>query len=669
MPRSLIPAVALLAGAAAQASEDILEEITIVGARRAADTKQVALSVSAVSGDEIDDAKLATDALASLLGVTVQQTTPGQGAAIVRGLKGSAVLHLVDGVRLSNAIFRSAPTPWFALVPATSIERIEVVRGTPAALYGSEAVGGVVQSVSRLPQFDGDTIGFARDVSVGFDSAELERSVRASLDAGTRRLAASVSTEYLRTGDRRVGGGMRVGPSGYTASALRGVVRGTPRDGRRWFVDFHYLEQPETPRVDELVPGFGQDEPSSSEFVFAPNRRVFAHLQSEHDWGGLDWRIDAAWQRIDDDRISRDFGAAERRFEDNRSDLYGLTISAAGTTGAASWIVGADLYHDEVRSARSAVDMATGAAARLAPRFPDGATITQGGLFASSGWSIGRRHRLTLGARHTGVVIELPDGTSIRPGRLSADVGWIVTARDGLQFVLNAGSGFRAPNIADLGTLGDRPGNRFNIPNAGLAAERVVHGDVGLRYRNGRVTAEVAIFALRYSDRIVSIATGGTTPEGRDIVQSINAASSTLQGMEAGVSVELLDGIEVRAVLNYVRGTQTVDGSEEPADRVPPLNGRLELRTDFGGNWQLETRLVAAARQDRLSARDVGDVRIDPAGTAGWATVGARARWSGESGWRIDIGVDNALDRRFRVHGSGIDAPGRNLSVVIRRTW
>lgn len=669
MTRHLVPAIALLASATTHSSEDVLEEITTVGTRRAVDTSQVALSVSATSGTAIDAAKLATDALASLPGVTLQQTTPGQGAAIVRGLKGSAVLHLVDGMRLSNAIFRSAPTPWFALVPTTSIERLEVVRGTPAALYGSEAVGGVVQSVSRLPQFDDETIGHARNVSVAFDTAERQRAVRASLDAGTRDLAGSVSAEYLQTGDRRIGGGARIGPSGFTARALRAVLRGTPAGGATWLFDVHYLEQPQTPRVDELVPGFGQDEPSSSEFDFSPNRRVFAHLGFERAWHGLDWKIDAAWQRIDDDRVARDFGAAERRFEANRSDLYGVTVSTAGGHGGASWIIGADVYYDEVRSARRAVDITTGATGDLAPRFPDGSTISQAGVFASHSWDIGTRHRLTLGARYTGVDIDLPDDPSIRPDRLSGDIGWIVAAGDHLHFVVNAGSGFRAPNIADLGTLGNRPGNRFNIPNTGLGAERVVHGDVGLRFRNGRVSAELLLFALRYSDRIVSVATGATTPDGRDVVQSVNAAASDLHGVEAGASIGLSERLDARIVLNYVRGTQDVGGVEEPGDRIPPLNGRLELRFDLDENWQLETRLIAARRQDRLSARDVDDVRIDPAGTAGWANLGARARWSGGAGWRVDVGIDNVLDKRYRVHGSGIDGPGRNLTLAIRRAW
>jgi outer membrane receptor protein involved in Fe transport len=660
----------LMLAATPAAAEEPIDEISVVATRRRSAIEDVSVAVSTANGTAALESKLATDVLADGIGVTLQQTTPGQGAAIVRGLNGSAILHLVDGMRLSNAMFRTAPTPWFALVPPTSIDRVEIIRGTPASLYGSEAVGGVIQSVSRMPVFDSDETETAGDLLLGLDSAELQRSIRATLDVGNRRLAASLSVEYLDTGNRRIGGGERVGPSAYSARAARAVIRGTPNDSREWYVDLHYLEQPETPRVDELVPGFGQTEPSSAEFLFAPNERVFAHVQHDHRTSsGLDWKIDAAWQRIVDDRRTRDFGADERRIENNRSDLYGLSLSVSGDLSGVSWIAGVDLYHDEVRSSRFAQSLADNATVALAPRFPDGSTIAQGGLFARLGWSLTSRHRLSAGMRYSDVRIDLPGGIRIDPGRLSGDLGWIFDIADRWQIIANLGNGFRAPNVADLGTLGNRPGNRFNIPNSDLGAETVDHLDLGLRFHGDGWHGEIVGWGLRYEDRIVSVSTGGTTPGGRDIVQSVNAASARLRGIEAGLLVELAESARLRAAVNYTRGTQRVAGTDEPADRVPPLHGRLTLELDVTDAWQAETWLVAAANQDRLSARDVRDVRIDPLGTPGWARIGAGARWMSANGWNVRAAVDNILDKRHRVHGSGIDAAGINLSLTIRRSW
>lgn len=651
------------------ASDEPLDEITVLATRRPTTVEEVSAAVTTVAREDVMSRKLTTDALASLVGVNLQQTTPGQGAVIIRGLKGSAVLHLVDGMRLTNAIFRTAPTPWFSLVPVSSVKRLEVIRGTPASLYGSEAVGGVVQSVSRLPEFDSDEVGYAGDVFAGFDSAELQKALRATFDVGTRHLAASFSAEYLQTGDRQIGGGERIAPSGYESMALRAVVRGLSEDDRSWLLDLHYLEQPETPRIDELVPGFGQTEPSSSEFFFKPNQRLFAHFQ--HDYiasSGIDWKFDAAWQRIVDDRITRDFNAPDRRLESNSSDLYGVTASASGETDALWWITGVDIYYDEVRSRRLGQDISSGSITELAPRFPDGSTVGQAGLFGNVQYRMTDRHAVSAGIRYTDVRIDLPDGTTIRPSRMSGDVGWVYDFSATWQIVANAGAGFRAPNVADLGTLGNRPGNRFNIPNTSLEAENVTHGDFGLRHRSDRWQFEMLLYALRYSDRIISVSTGDVTPDDRDVVQSVNAASSSIRGVEAGLTANLTDRTRVNVVLNYTYGDQRVEDAEEPADRIPPLNGRIDFDYAHGDRWNFEAWLVAATGQDRLSDRDVSDVRIDPEGTPGWAVLGSSATWASAE-WQVTLGVDNLFDRRYRVHGSGIDAPGRNIFMTLHRRW
>lgn len=88
----------------------------------------------------------------------MQQTTPGQGVVILRGLKGSEVLHVVDGFRLNNAIFRNAPNQYVALVDSQSLARIEAVRGPMSALYGSDAMGGVLQMLTWEPRFDGSVV-------------------------------------------------------------------------------------------------------------------------------------------------------------------------------------------------------------------------------------------------------------------------------------------------------------------------------------------------------------------------------------------------------------------------------------------------------------------------------------------------------------------------------
>ena len=676
--RTLIPALlGTLIFADVCAEQDRLDEILVTATRRTVSIAEVSSGLTLVDGAAVRDKKLVTDALDVEVGVYLQQTTPGQGAAIIRGLKGSSILHLVDGIRLNNAIFRSAPTQYFALVPTSAVERIEVLRGTPASLYGSDAVGGVVQLVTRVPRFDSGKTEYRGEVYAAYDTAELGRMLSGTIDAGNNRIATSFSAEFLDTGDRRTGSGDRIGPSGYESRAARWVLVGRPDEDRSWLFDMHYLEQPETPRVDELVPGFGQTEPSSSEFFFKPNRRVFVHGKYGHEDGalGLDWNVDLAWQRIDDDSVSREFEATDRRFESNRSDLYGLVVSGSRVKDTGSWVMGAEAYLDEVSSQRSEESLVDGQVTPRTPRFPDGSEIERFALFGNTEQYVTTRNILSGGLRVSHENVSLPAtpvsvAASISVTDTSGDIGWIFNAADDWQLVANAGFGIRAPNVFDLGTLGNRPGNRFNIPSPDLESERIVQLDAGVRYSADHARFELMIYALDYDDRITSVLTGEVTPEGRNVVQSVNAADSTIRGFEGGAGFDIGDTITVDAVLNYTWAEQRVSGlPAEPGDRIPPLSGRLNVSYDAGGNLRLDAWLRFAGEQDRLSARDVRDIRIDPSGTSGWGVMGARGSWNFRGGWNFAAGIDNVFDKRYRVHGSGLDAAGRNLMVSLRKTW
>ena len=124
-----------------------LEQIQVTATRRPQSTIDVAAAVTVVDAEQTaaDSPQTIADYLRGVPGAFVQSTTPGQAIPIVRGLKGSEVLHLVDGFRLNTAFFRNAPNQYFALVDAQNVERIEVVRGPSSTLYGSDAMGGVVQ--------------------------------------------------------------------------------------------------------------------------------------------------------------------------------------------------------------------------------------------------------------------------------------------------------------------------------------------------------------------------------------------------------------------------------------------------------------------------------------------------------------------------------------------
>jgi outer membrane receptor protein involved in Fe transport len=681
---TLLPAAPLLADAAdgadgaAMDERRTMESIVVTATRIEESLLDVTEAVSVIDADEIR--RWAPDVVAEMLrgvpGTFFQQTTPGQGIPIIRGLKGSQVLHLVDGMRLNNAFFRDAPNQYLGLVDSYAIRATEVIRGSAPSLYGADAMGGVLQILTREPVFE-DTQWQADGRLYGsFNSADSSLVGRAEGAAGTATTVISGGITYRDHGDRRTGGGETVRPSGYRADAADIKFQHDLGERSEIMLSAQYLEQPSTPRVDELVPGFGQDEPSSERYEFRPNRREFLHaryrLESESSWFQR-FEAHLARQVMTDDRLTQDFGDPEFTEEFNESVLDGLTLQFNSPWGGGvdmehELVWGAEYYTDEISSSRWRFAGEGAPATPRRGRFPDGSTMDSAAVYAYNHW---RLDRLTVdaGLRYSAFRIFLPASGEIgdvrlTPSDLTGDIHLKYEVRPGVHLLSNIGRGFRPPNIFDLGTLGSRPGNRFNVPNPSLQPESVWSYDVGIKLAQSKWEAEVYLWYADYRDKISSRFTGDVTPEGRQVVRSDNLNEAQLYGVESGVRYLSESGLDMYAVVNYTRGEESEPGgATAPADRIPPLNGRIGLVWIPNDRLRIEPFLDFAGRQDRLSPRDVDDPRINPFGTAGWVTMNLLASWQVNEGLELGLKLRNLGDKNYREHGSGIDAPGRSLGV------
>jgi len=290
-------------------------------------------------------------------------------------------------------------------------------------------------------------------------------------------------------------------------------------------------------------------------------------------------------------------------------------------------------------------------------------------------WTLAERMSLTTGLRYSAFDIRLPATSDLEPVELTpsdftGDLSLLYALSDDLHLVANAGRGFRPPNIFDLATLGPRPGNRFNVPNPDLGPESVWSYDAGVKFRSGDLQYELFAFYLDYQDKITSVLTGETTPGGRAVVRSENRNSLRVHGLEAGLRWTASDRLEVFGTLNYTRGVERdADGQTTPGDRIPPLNGQLGLTWQPADAWELKAWCLFATRQDRLSARDAEDPRINPEGTPGWGTLNLLASRQAGEHWQVGLKLENLGDVSYREHGSGVDAPGRNIGIFADASW
>jgi TonB-dependent heme/hemoglobin receptor len=651
-----------------------LDHIQVTATRAPASAFDVAAAVTIVDRAEIAERTPLTiaDYLRGQPGTFVQSTTPGQAIPIVRGLKGSEVLQMVDGFRLNTAIFRNSPNQYFALVDAQDVERIEVVRGPSSTLYGSDAMGGVVQVLTPEERFDGQAWDSRGHFRTQLASGDLSTVGRLDGAAGREDFSIAGGVTYQDVGERRIGGGPRQPFTDFRAWAGQTKVLWSPAPNNELMFNVQYLKQPKTPRYDELVTSFHQDSPNSDEFYFEPNDRFFAQVQDR--WQANNAAFDTAefqigYQEINDDRRSRGAGSSNRDLETNRDELWGATGVFSKELGVNQFVYGIEAYWDTVNATRTRINLETGEVTARAPRFPDGSTMDSFALYLNDTIQLGQRWQLDIGARYSWFEIELPAGetgigTKLEPDDLTGNAGLTFKATDTVHLVGNIGRGFRAPNIFDLGVFGERPGGRFAIPNSELKPETVVSWDFGIKIDESNVQAEAFVWQSHYKDKITSVEIG-EDEEGQILVQNRNVTELDLWGVEMGLRWGITETVSLNAVINYTRGEEKYAGDQYDADRIPPLNGRLGVSWGFAPDWNLDAWTLYAARQDRLSPRDIEDPRVNPAGTAGWNTWNVRVGWDFAQDATLALSLENLDDRRYREHGSGPDEVGHTAILTL----
>jgi outer membrane receptor protein involved in Fe transport len=656
-----------------QKDVESLSPLQVTASKTNTTANDTASAVSVVTRDEIKNKPNTTipDLLRGEAGVYFQQTTPGQAIPIIRGLKGSQNVHLVDGIRLNTAFFRNAPNQYLALVDSFMTEQIEVVRGPSSVLYGGDALGGVVNVLTHTPEFYSSEWDISGQLYTSWDSADEKWISHVGTDFGNNKIASTLGISYQDIGQRETGSGETIPFTAYTARSLNNKWVFNTSETSQWIFDLQYAHQPGTPRVDNLVAGFGQTEPESAVYLFQPNERQFAHLSYTNS-AATNWYDTAnyhlAFQKITDNRYSQPLSQSRTDTEQNDSDMFTLQADWSKSLSNNSLLVyGFDSYLDTISSARQRVD-ADGNDMPRAPRYPDDSSMRQFGIYAD--WhTYVNDHEFTLGGRFSDYDIDL-NSPELNDDKLSLTdltwhASWLYKINEADRIYANIGRGFRPPNIFDLAQVGERSGGRINIINPNLEPESVLSLDLGFKHAGNGWQAEIVAFVSRYQDVIASVETGDVTDEGLNVVQSQNISEVDIYGLETELNYYFKQGGHLFMNLTYTHGTEDTDSGEGPADRIPPTFGIIGYQQDLGDQWDVRSQIRYASTQDRLSERDLTDARINPFGTGGFVVYDTHFTWRNSINSQVRLGVENIFDKKYREHASGLDAPGRNYHVSL----
>lgn len=659
----------------------MMAEVMVIGSKIKETVFSSTNSVSVVTEEEIKTTNYATtaDILREEPGILVQKTTHGHGAPVIRGLIGRHVLLLYNGIRLNKPTFRMGGNQYLDTINPESLNRVEVTRGPTSVLYGSDAIGGTVNLVTERYESEGGKFRIYPELKFGYSSADDSKNASVFVKGSRNFLSFSGNLLYKKVNNLDPGGDeKRQVPTGW--DELDGDLNLFFEPTEMHTVEFNYLNinQKKVPRYDKYVTGDFQ------QYIYDPQKRRLYALTYTYS-PPLSWLHQMKWnvslQNEHEGRIKQKAGSSKISTDDDKINTLGTYINFSSVLGGKHWLNwGAEYYRDKVRS--GTISDSSGVIS-IEPRgaYPDNSIFNSFGTFIQDEYIINKQLDVKAGARYSYVSYESPLGAPFGTlkDNLSDLTGFTSISykpTSSTNIVASYSRGFRAPNFNDTVVLKESSSG-IDAPSPGLKPEVSHNVELGLKIENEKTRGGWFVFYNRMNgliDRRLGTYQGleffdrngnrQLDPGEEPIYQKFNVGKAEIYGTEMHASYRL-NVFTLSGQMFYTYGENITE--KEPMSRIPPLMGQIGLRWNKSENWWIEANTRFAAKQDRLSQRDIDDTRIPDGGTPGYKTFNVKGMYKIPSG-RIVIVFENIFDELYKTHGSGIYFPGRHIAVSYQIT-
>lgn len=647
--------------------------------------------IIAVGNEGAGSPRTITDVLRTQPNIQMQKTAYGQGSPFLRGFTGFRTLLLVDGIRMNHAVMRSGPNQYAALIDPLTLERAEVIFGPASVLYGSDAVGGAMNFITRSPELVPGT-------EVKAPSRLFQRYASAEQSSVTR-VEAGVAT---RSFGLLLGGSLR-DYDDLDAGKHQGTLEGTGYEEITGDVKIVQAVSPELDLTIAFQRHHQERVPRTHSTVFSQSYRgttvgtdLARDLTQLRDllYGRLDW--DDGETRATLTLSHHHFSETENRVRsDAREQVQGFddhmvavaaTLSTETSIGTVS--TGVDYSIELVDSFFREFSSAGVPSARSRGPVADDSTYHLLGVFIEDRVPVTDDLDVIAGGRFTYVHVDAddvdPDPTDAMPfGSVSENFESVIgnlravySATESVNLFAGVSQGFRAPNLSDLTRFDAARSSDVEIPAPNLKPEKFITVEVGTKVDRGSVRGGVSYYYTHIEDLIVRFPTGAMTLAGETIVTKDNVGDGFVHGVELYSECDLPNDLVGFGALSWLEGeaeTFTIGTlkRKEPISRMAPASGVIGVRWEpEAPNVEIEADVRIVNEQDRLSSRDDADTqRIPPGGTPGYTVFGVRGSWQATPTLRVFAAVENIGNVDYRVHGSGSNEPGTNFIIGLDLTF
>ena len=702
-----------------------LDQVVISTSRRIERDRVIPNRVRKVDMKEVGltNPQTAADLLGGTGEVFIQKSQQGGGSPMIRGFSTNRLLIAVDGVRMNTAIFRSGNLQNVISIDPLALSGAEVIFGPGSVIYGSDAIGGVMSFQSLAPQLSTDDDPIVSGSVIGrFASANDEKTTHFDINVGGRKWSSVTSFTYTDYGDLRMG---TYGPddylrtfsveridstdvvvenpdsqvqlnTGYTQTNFMQKFRYAPNANWDFNYGFHYSTTSNNPRYDRLI-RTRDGVPRSAEWYYGPQVWMMNNLSATHRrtngiYDILTARI--AYQRFEESRIDRDFNDDVRNIQEETVDAISINLDLTKSLGKGKELLyGGELVSNWVFSKGFVENLNFNNPVLSTARYPDSYWGSYG-LYATYRMELFENLALNAGARYNAYDVQarfftqfsaapLPvEESNISNSALTGSLGLVYEDYGNIRLSAVVNTGFRAPNVDDIGKVFDSEPGSVVVPNPNLEAEYATNFELSAakviaeRVKIG-VTGYYTLLDNAMVRRDFMLNGQDSIPYRGELsqVQAIqNAAEAYVIGIQAELEANITSDLKLSSQFNWQDGEEELDdGSTSPSRHVAPWFGitrlsysqpkfTLEINAQYNGEIAFEDMNVGEQNKPFLYAEDGDGNPFSPS----WYTLNLNVMYQLTDTWSVSGGVQNLSDQRYRAYSSGIAAAGRNVVLSLR---
>jgi hemoglobin/transferrin/lactoferrin receptor protein len=722
-----------------QYKSELLTEVFLSATKGKENKTRIAEQVAIYSSKEIQNSvpQTSADMLANIPGVKVQKTQFGGGSPVLRGMEANRILLVVDGVRMNNAIYRKGHLQNSITIAPSMLDRTEVIFGPSSVIYGSDALGGVIHYYTRKPKTS-EKPNVNIEFLSRFGTVNNEMTTQAGVEIQMKKFASYTSISHSKFDDLKMGlkrkhdfsdWGLQFEYSNNTDKFYNPdpVINSNPNNQRNvgfsqtdflqkiylpikdkndLIFNLQYSTSTDINRFDKLTER-SDNKLKYAEWYYGPqNRFLFStqlNLDLEKKWLNTG-AITVAFQNIEESRIDRKFDSFNRSsgFENvkvysfngdfstnlnqkiNRNFGYGFEFAFNDVTSTSKGEV-LEVSGNEITGISDTFKVQT--------RYPDGgSSYMSSAIYADFRQDINKRSTLNTGIRLTNTILQaewidktyiiLPESDiSLKNTAVTLTAGYVFKPNDSWQINGVLSSGFRSPNIDDIGKVREKRGD-VTVPNVNLKPEFAYNFEAGLlkyfdekKHYLGFTTYYTLID--NYIVRAPFILNGSSTiiydGEELNLVANVNKETAYIVGGTITFKSNLSNTLNTKASITYTKG-KAYD-TKEPLSSIPPVFGNIELnyvknRLETGLHFLFNGRKKL---EDYNISEGIDNIEETPYliedqkyyGTPSWQTINYYARFKTSKNIDLLFNIDNIFDQHYKEFASAISAPGRNFSFTI----